>query len=87
MYGQRSVLSGGMTEVRVAPVRRWSVEGRCEHGYNLLRSADSVVEVADASRAFAGKPKTETHKATSSEVEQLKAELAALQAKVDRLSR
>jgi len=29
--------------LRVAPVRRWSVEGRCEHGYDLLRSADSVV--------------------------------------------
>jgi polyhydroxyalkanoate synthesis repressor PhaR len=41
----------------------------------------------DASRAFAGKPKTETHLATPSEVEQLKAELAALQAKVDKLSR
>src|SRR5947209_16135946 len=41
----------------------------------------------DASRAFAGKPKTETHQATPSEVEQLKAELAALQAKVDKLSR
>jgi polyhydroxyalkanoate synthesis regulator protein len=41
----------------------------------------------DASRAFSGKPKTETHKPTHSEVDQLKAELAALQAKVDRLSR
>jgi polyhydroxyalkanoate synthesis repressor PhaR len=40
----------------------------------------------DASRAFTGKPKPET-KPSSSEVEQLKAELAALQAKVDRLSR
>ena len=40
----------------------------------------------DASRAFTGK-KTEAHKPTSSEVEQLKAELADLQAKVDRLSR
>jgi polyhydroxyalkanoate synthesis repressor PhaR len=40
----------------------------------------------DASRAFTGKPKSET-KPSSSEVEQLKAELAALQAKVDRLSR
>ena len=40
----------------------------------------------DASRAFAGK-KPETHKASSSDVEQLKAELAALQAKVDKLSR
>jgi hypothetical protein len=25
------------------PVRRWPVEGRCEHGYNLLGSARSVV--------------------------------------------
>jgi len=41
----------------------------------------------DASRAFSGKPKTETHKPTHDEVDQLKAELAALQAKVDRLSR
>ena len=40
----------------------------------------------NASRAFTGKPKSET-KPSSSEVEQLKAELAALQAKVDRLSR
>jgi polyhydroxyalkanoate synthesis repressor PhaR len=40
----------------------------------------------DASRAFTGKPKSEA-KPTSSEVDQLKAELAALQAKVDRLSR
>jgi polyhydroxyalkanoate synthesis repressor PhaR len=40
----------------------------------------------DASRAFTGK-KSETHKASSSEVDQLKAELAELQAKVDRLSR
>ena len=40
----------------------------------------------DASRAFGAKPKGEA-KPTSSEVEQLKAELAALQAKVDRLSR
>jgi polyhydroxyalkanoate synthesis repressor PhaR len=40
----------------------------------------------DASRAFTGKAKAEA-KPTSGEVEQLKAELAALQAKVDRLSR
>jgi polyhydroxyalkanoate synthesis repressor PhaR len=40
----------------------------------------------DASRAFAGK-KPEAHKASHSEVDQLKAELAELQAKVDRLSR
>ena len=44
----------------------------------------------DASRAFSGKAKTEakpTAGTSSSDVEQLKAELAALQAKVDRLSR
>ena len=40
----------------------------------------------DASRAFAGK-KPEAPKASHSEVDQLKAELAELQAKVDRLSR
>jgi polyhydroxyalkanoate synthesis repressor PhaR len=40
----------------------------------------------DASRAFTGKLKGEA-KPTSSEVDELKAELAALQAKVDRLSR
>ena len=40
----------------------------------------------DASRAFAGK-KPEPQKATGSEMDQLKAELAELQAKVDRLSR
>jgi polyhydroxyalkanoate synthesis repressor PhaR len=40
----------------------------------------------DASRAFAGKGKTEA-KPNTSDVEQLKAELAALQAKVDKLSR
>ncbi len=40
----------------------------------------------DASRAFTGK-KPEAHKPSSSEVDQLKAELAELQAKVDRLSR
>jgi polyhydroxyalkanoate synthesis repressor PhaR len=39
----------------------------------------------DASRAFAGKPKAET-KSTASEMDELKAELAALQAKVDKLS-
>jgi polyhydroxyalkanoate synthesis repressor PhaR len=41
----------------------------------------------DASRAFAGKGKGEAKQASNSDVEQLKAELAALQAKVDRLSR
>ena len=40
----------------------------------------------DASRAFAGKGKSEA-KPNTSDVEQLKAELAALQAKVDKLSR
>jgi polyhydroxyalkanoate synthesis repressor PhaR len=40
----------------------------------------------DASRAFAGKSKAEA-KPSSSDMEQLKAELAALQAKVDKLSR
>ena len=40
----------------------------------------------DASRAFTGKVKPETN-ASNSDVEQLKAELAALQAKVDRLRR
>ena len=40
----------------------------------------------DASRAFSGKPKAEARPAES-DVEQLKAELAALQAKVDKLSR
>ena len=41
----------------------------------------------DASRAFAGKPKSEAKPSADSDMEQLKAELAALQAKVDRLSR
>jgi polyhydroxyalkanoate synthesis repressor PhaR len=40
----------------------------------------------DAAQAFTGKGKSEP-KPSSSEVEELKAELAALQAKVDRLSR
>jgi polyhydroxyalkanoate synthesis regulator protein len=40
----------------------------------------------DASRAFTAKGKPEP-KPSNSDVEQLKAELAALQAKVDRLSR
>ena len=40
----------------------------------------------EASRAFTGKAKSEA-KPSSSEVEELKAELAALKAKVDRLSR
>lgn len=41
----------------------------------------------DASRAFGAKPKEEERPGTSSDMEQLKAELAALQAKVDKLSR
>ena len=44
----------------------------------------------DAAQAFTGqkpKPEAKTEKPSSSEVDQLKAELAALQAKVDRLSR
>jgi polyhydroxyalkanoate synthesis repressor PhaR len=41
----------------------------------------------DASRAFAGKPKSEAKPSADSDMEELKAELAALQAKVDRLSR
>ena len=41
----------------------------------------------DASRAFAGKPKSDTKSSASSDMEQLKADLAALQAKVDKLSR
>jgi polyhydroxyalkanoate synthesis repressor PhaR len=40
----------------------------------------------DASRVFTGKTKAET-RPSSNEVDQLRAELAALQAKVDRLSR
>ncbi len=40
----------------------------------------------DASRAFGGKPKGEA-KPAGSDVDQLRAELAALQAKVDKLSR
>lgn len=40
----------------------------------------------DAAQAFTGK-KAEAHKASHNEVDQLKAELAELQAKVDRLSR
>ena len=40
----------------------------------------------DAAQAFTAKPKAES-KPSGSEVEQLKAELAALQAKVDKLSR
>jgi polyhydroxyalkanoate synthesis repressor PhaR len=41
----------------------------------------------DASRAFSGKPKPEAKTSGGSDMEQLKAELAALQAKVDKLSR
>jgi polyhydroxyalkanoate synthesis regulator protein len=40
----------------------------------------------DAAHAFSGKPKADV-KAASSDLDQLKAELAELQAKVDRLSR
>jgi polyhydroxyalkanoate synthesis repressor PhaR len=41
----------------------------------------------DASRAFTGKGKAETKPGGNSDVDQLKAELAALQARVDKLSR
>ncbi len=41
----------------------------------------------DASRAFTGKGKGEAKPSSNSDVDQLKAELAALQAKVDKLSR
>lgn len=41
----------------------------------------------DAAQAFGGKPKADSRPTNPSDVEQLKAELAALQAKVDRLSR
>jgi polyhydroxyalkanoate synthesis regulator protein len=42
----------------------------------------------DASRAFSGKSKVKPDStSTSSDVDELKAELAALQAKVDKLSR
>ncbi len=41
----------------------------------------------DASRAFTGKAKAEAQKVRDDEVEKLRAELAALQAKVDRLDR
>ena len=41
----------------------------------------------DASRAFSGKTKPAEAQSGNSDVDQLKAELAALQAKVDRLSR
>ena len=41
----------------------------------------------DASRAFSGKPKPAEPKPADSDVEQLKAELAALQARVEKLSR
>jgi len=40
----------------------------------------------DASRAFSGKSKAEPQPSANSDMEQLKAELAALQAKVDKLS-
>jgi polyhydroxyalkanoate synthesis repressor PhaR len=51
----------------------------------LAKRNMSVFE--DASRAFGVKPKGESKSASSSDMDQLKAELAALQAKVDRLSR
>ena len=51
----------------------------------LAKRNMSVFE--DASRAFGVKPKSEAKSAGNSDMEQLKAELAALQAKVDRLSR
>ena len=41
----------------------------------------------DASRAFSGKPKTEAKASGEQRCGELKAELAALQAKVDKLSR
>ncbi len=41
----------------------------------------------DASRAFSGKPTEEAKPGHNSDMDQLKADLAALQAKVDRLSR
>jgi polyhydroxyalkanoate synthesis repressor PhaR len=41
----------------------------------------------DASRAFSGKSKQEPKPSATSDMDQLKAELAALQAKVDKLSR
>jgi polyhydroxyalkanoate synthesis repressor PhaR len=41
----------------------------------------------EAGRAFGGKPKSEAKPSANSDMEQLKAELAALQAKVDKLSR
>jgi polyhydroxyalkanoate synthesis repressor PhaR len=49
---------------------------------NLAKRNMAMFE--DAAQAFTGKAKSE--KASSSDVEQLKAELAALQAKVDKLS-
>ena len=41
----------------------------------------------DASRAFTGKPKAAAPNESASDVDQLRAELAALQAKVDKLNR
>ena len=56
-------------------------------GHNVLAdlAKRNMAMFEDASRAFAVKPKTEA-KPSTSEVDQLRAELAALQAKVDRLS-
>lgn len=47
----------------------------------------NMAMLEDASRAFAGQQKADAKPASDSDVEQLKSELAALQAKVDRLSR
>jgi polyhydroxyalkanoate synthesis repressor PhaR len=56
-------------------------------GHNVLAdlAKRNMAMFEDASRAFAVKPKTEA-KPSTSEVDQLRAELAALQANVDRLS-
>src|SRR5689334_7616252 len=56
-------------------------------GHNVLAdlAKRNMAMFEDASRAFAVKPKTEA-KPSTTEVDQLRAELAALQAKVDRLS-
>jgi len=56
-------------------------------GHNVLAdlAKRNMAMFEDASRAFAVKPKTEA-KPSTSEVDQLRAELAALQAKVDRQS-
>ena len=58
-------------------------------GSNMLAdlAKRNMAVFEDASRAFTGKPKTGDAKRDDKEVEQLRAELAQLQAKVDRLSR